>query len=269
MKTTSHKGVGLNLRLENIDEILSSKPELDILEVIVENWFSPGPHHKKLEVLRADYEISFHCVGMNIAGVSELNLNHIKRVKELRDKFEPIHVSDHLCMTAHNGVQHHDLLPVPFTEVYLKNTVERIHLIQEVIGEEILLENLSYYIQYKDCEMSEMDFFNHVLKKTDAKMLFDLNNIWVNAKNLKIKLEEEIEKVPWNLVKEVHLAGPELRKGIFVDTHGSSIHSEVHALLKKYKNILADKVVIYERDNNIVDLAGLMKEVQLIKEALL
>lgn len=266
--SNQHKGVGLNLRLEYIDEIILVKPRVSVLEIIVENWFSEGPHHQKLEKLRADYDLSFHCVGMNIAGESSLNRAHIKKVKDLKDRYRPIHVSDHLCMTAHKGVQHHDLLPIPFNTKYLKNSIQRILEVQDLMGEEILLENLSYYIEYKESEMSEIDFFNEIFKETNSNLLLDLNNIWVNSKNLRIDLKKEIKKVDWQKVSEIHLAGPELRKGIFVDTHGSSIHSEVYHLLQEVKDEIQSIPIIYERDNNLVDLKSLMEEVRKIESVL-
>ena len=57
------QGVGYNLRLEVIDEFLDTQPDIPFVEVIADNWFSPGPHHQKLLEIRKNYNLSFHCVG--------------------------------------------------------------------------------------------------------------------------------------------------------------------------------------------------------------
>ena len=116
--------------------------------------------------------------------------------------------------------------------------------------------------------MTEFDFLNELTSKTNSSLLLDLNNLWVNSKNLNTNIEEELKKLDWNNVKEVHLAGPELKDGFFVDTHGSSIHSEVLNLLKDHKQKIKNIPIIYERDNNIISLENLIHELDTVKETL-
>lgn len=261
-------GVGLNLRLEMIDAILEQKPQLSCLEIIVENWLSLGPHHKKLEKLRSDYPISFHCVGMNLAGEDPLNIAHIDKIKELAMVYEPIHISDHLCMSASLGVQHHDLLPIPYNEKILKNTIARVGLIQDRLQQEILVENLSYYIQFQSSIMGEFSFIDKLVKASGCYILLDLNNLWVNSKNLNISFENELKKVNWSRVREMHLAGPEIQDGIYVDTHGSAVDKNLLLLVTKYKEKLKSMPIIYERDNNLTNLKHLLEDINEIREVL-
>ena len=102
-KISFPQGVGVTLRLDHIDTILETKPDLPYLEIITENWFSDGPHHKKLEKNREDYDVLFHCVGMNIGGVDPLSKSYFKKVVELKNKFQPKHISDHLCFQKHKN----------------------------------------------------------------------------------------------------------------------------------------------------------------------
>jgi len=260
------QGVGVTLRLDHIDAILETKPDLPYLEIITENWFSDGPHHQKLEKLREDYEVLFHCVGMNIGGVDPLSESYFAKVNELKKKFEPRHISDHLCFQKHNNKYHHDLLPFPFNEESLDNLTKRTLQAQELIGESLLIENLSYYVEFSATDMSEIDFINELLKRTDANMLLDLNNIWVNEQNLSFSCEEYLNKVNWNKVKEVHVAGAELFDDVVIDTHGSDVNEAVLSLLEKHKSHIKNLPVTYERDNNIPPLNELLNQVQLIKE---
>jgi uncharacterized protein (UPF0276 family) len=260
------QGVGVTLRLDHIDAILDTKPKLPYLEIITENWFSDGPHHKKLEKLREDYNILFHCVGMNFGGLDSLDDNYFKKVKELSDKFQPYHISDHLCFQKHNNRYHHDLLPFPFNEESLVNISGRVNKAQELLERTLLIENLSYYVEFSSTDISEVDFINELLNRTNANMLLDLNNIWVNQKNLDLDCKDYLEKINWERVKEVHVAGPEILDGIYIDTHGTEVHEDVLKLIDEQREKLQNLPITYERDNNIPPLDELLNQVQILNE---
>ena len=255
-------GVGINLRLEYIDDVLENLPDLPFLEIIVDNWLSLGPHHKKLEKLRSHYDISFHCVGMNLGGVDDLDYSYLKKILELKNKFNPIHISDHACFQTHRGNSHHDLLPLPMNKASLKNISERVLKVQDFMNEAILLENLSYYIEYETSDMTEYDFLNQISFKTDCYFLLDFNNIWVNSKNLKVDLDKYLEEIKWERVKEIHVAGAEKFDDLYIDTHGTGINNEVLKIAKNCKDKLKNLPIIYERDNHIPSLNQLMEETQ-------
>lgn len=59
---------------------------------------------------------------------------------------------------------------------------DRIDQVQEIIKRPLTLENISYYYQY-DNDMSELDFINEILQRSGAKMLLDINNVYVNGHN--------------------------------------------------------------------------------------
>lgn len=260
--------IGINLRLDYIDEVLEKLPELCVLEIIADNWLSLGPHHKKLEKLRESYDLSFHCVGMNLGGADDIDYNYLSKIRELKDRYTPLHISDHLCFQSHAGNHHHDLLPFPFNEGNLDNVVSRVDKVQEYFGEQILIENLSYYVEYKESNMSEAEFIAKLCKKTDCNLLLDLNNIWVNSKNINVDVKEHLSLMDWSRVKEIHVAGAELFGNIYVDTHGSAIHKEVMDIVKDNRSLIQSIPVIYERDANLEGLSGMLKEVNSLSEAL-
>lgn len=199
--------LGLNLRLELIDDFLRERPALTCLEIIAENFFSPGPHHRKLEKLREDYDLSLHCLGMNIGGSDPLDLDYLGQIDQLRQKFQPLHISDHLSVEHHEGIYFHDLLPFPFTTETLQNVKTRVNRIQEYFQTSILLENLSCYIEFKESAIPEADFINTVTRDTGARILLDINNIWVNQQNLEHSAEQFLARIDWSRVGEIHLAG--------------------------------------------------------------
>ena len=268
MLNNTYSGVGLNLRLEYIDEIIEQKPDIAFLEIIVDNWFSKGAHHKKLEIIRELYPISFHCVGLNIGGTDTLNQNYLKKLSELTKKYSPFQISDHLCFQNHKAYHMHDLLPFPLNNHSLSNTITRVNQIQDSLGQEILIENLSYYVEYKDSCIEEIDFLNRLSHESGCFQLLDLNNIWVNELNLNINTKNYLDKINWKYIKEVHIAGPEKIDGVHIDTHGSFPSEDVIKLLKDNKDHIKNLPLIYERDNNIPSLQTLLKELISIKSYL-
>lgn len=268
--STRFGGVGLNLRLDYIDEIAEQKPDIPFFEVIADNWFSTGPHHDKLLAIRQDYPIYFHCVGMNLGGYDKLNTKYIKKIKELAKRFEPVHISDHLCFQTHKSHSFHDLLPFPMNDNFANLIAARIGFAQELIGETILVENLSYYLEFNQSSMSEPEFITEVAKRSGCKLLLDLNNIHVNQLNLGYDCWDFLKGIPLDRVGEIHLAGPELVDNVYVDTHGTFVDDFVLELTKDVGEKLPGcqsaelpKVpIIYERDTNLPEFPDLIKETQ-------
>ena len=242
----------MNLRLPWLDMILEQKPDLPCLEIIVDNWLSPGPHHSKLEKVREDYPILFHCVGMNIGGEDPLDLEYLAKIRELKNRYEPVHLSDHLCFQRHRSHHFHDLLPIPFHQKSMNNCRERIESIQDFFATGILLENLSYYVEYENSELTEMSFITELCQQTESRMLLDLNNLWVNQENLGHSLPDALKDVDLSLVGEIHLAGPDRQGDFYVDTHGSEVVDEVRDMfLDVIQRVGRSIPVIYERDNEL------------------
>ncbi len=259
------KGVGINLRLEIIDEVIRSKPNIEYLEIIADNWLSEGPHHKKLEKLRQDYKILFHTVGMNIGGADKINESYLKSIKDLKEKYQPIHISDHLCFQAHNNFHHHDLLPIPYNEESLIKSTTRIDQIQNYLKENILIENLSYYIQFNKSEITESYYLNQLHAKTGCHFLIDLNNLWTNERNLQINCSEFLNEINKDAIKEIHIAGSTKDSNLYIDSHASNPDNEVISMAKKTRDQLKEIPIIYERDGNLTSLSDSLNIIKSLK----
>lgn len=260
--------MGINLRPELLDEIIRKEPDFPFLEIIVDNWFSPGPHHQKLLKLRERYDLFFHCVGMNLGGIDPIDTGYLSKVKELSSIYNPIHISDHLCFQAVNNQHFHDLLPFPLNNESLREVESRILQVQDLLKVPILIENLSYYVEFQSSTMSEIEFINQLLQKTQAYLLFDINNIWVNQLNLGIPMSDYMDRLPWDRVKEIHIAGPERVKKLYIDTHASEPDHRTIDLLYKFRAHLTHIPIIYERDNKIPSLENLLKTALSVKSSL-
>ena len=261
--------LGLNLRLELLDDFLRELPDISCLEIIAENFFSAGIHHQKLARLRENYAITLHCLSMNVGGVDAIDQDYLHKIRALREKYQPLHVSGHISFEQYNGKYLHDLLPFPFTQETLANTVARVEEIQAVLGERILLENISYYIEFSENSFSEVEFINNLTQTTDAGILLDINNLWINSHNLAHNMDEFLAKINWGRVGEIHLAGGEKQDDLLIDTHGSSVSPQVLATLQQQQQHLpSDTPVIYERDTNLLPYPELLSYFRQLEKSL-
>jgi len=213
-------GHGVGLRPKHYSTIIESKPKVDWFEVISENYMGVGGRPRlHLDKIRQDYPIVLHGVGLNIGSVDALRADYLKKLKELASWVKPALISDHLCWTGVGGKNTHDLLPLPYTETALEHVCERVSRVQEILGRSILLENPSAYVAFENSDMSEAEFLYELCRVTGCKVLLDLNNLFVNQKNLGWNPKKYFEILPANFVGQFHLAGHSISGDVRIDTH--------------------------------------------------
>lgn len=254
-------GFGLGLRPDHYPYIFEHKPPVDWFEIITENFLLPGgrPLHN-LNRIRQDYPIVMHGVSLSIGSTDPLNMDYLKKVKDLMQAIEPAWVSDHLCWTGVNGINLHDLMPLPYTEETINHVVGRLNQVQDFLGRRLLIENVSSYITYMDSVMSEWEFLSAVAEKADCLILLDINNIYVSSYNHKFNPHDYLYAVPKNRVQQFHLAG-HLNKGDYIiDTHDASIIENVWDLYQDAVKHFGNVSTMIERDDNIPPFPELMTE---------
>ncbi|MCJ8274908.1 MAG: DUF692 domain-containing protein [Psychrosphaera sp.] len=254
-------GFGLGLRTDHFHHVIEHKPKVDWFEVISENYMVGGgkPRHY-LETIRQDYPIVMHGVSMSIGSTDPLNMDYLKSLRTLAAEIQPAWISDHLCFTTIGGVNSHDLLPMPYTEEALKHVVERIKQVQDFLGRQMLLENASSYLTYQSDEMSEWEFINQICQQADCLMLFDVNNIYVSARNHGFDPMEYLQAVDPNRVQQIHLAGHTDYGDYVIDTHDHAVCDPVWQLYKETIKLMGPVSTMIERDDNIPAFAELEKE---------
>lgn len=251
---------GIGLRAPHYREVLGTLPDLGWVEVHSENFFGGGASLHTLLRAREHYPVSLHGVGMGLASPTALNPEHLASLRYLCDTVEPASVSEHLCWNTSNGQVINDLLPFPYTAQTLLHVARRIEQVQEVLGRQILVENLSSYLQFQSSEMSEGEFLAALVQRTGCGILFDVENLYVNVHNFGIDAEAFIKTIPAASVGEYHLAGYSMQNGCLVDTHDHPIYEEVWALYNIALQHIGLRPTLIEWDTNIPALSVLMGE---------
>ena len=108
--------------------------------------------------------------------------------------------------------------------------------------------------------MSEGEFLSELSRRTGCGILFDVNNLYVNTRNLGVDAEAFIKAMPSDAVAEYHLAGHSVRDGCLVDTHSTHVCAEVWALYEAALRHIGPRPTLIEWDTDIPALPVLMDE---------
>ena len=253
-------GCGLGLRESFFDTILDYRDRIDFIEVVPENHMHADREERKaLRRICEAFPTVAHGLSLSLGAVGDLDTGHLKALKKFLDAYGIEVYSEHLSFTSLDGVQSYELLPLPMTEGMVEAVVEKIRIIQEIIERPLIIENPTYYTVLEST-MDEPEFIGRILEASGAKLLLDINNVYVNGFNHHFNPYRFIDALDPERVAYCHIAGHlEYRDDLFIDTHGMPVKEEVWQLMR-YLRRKKPLPVLLERDNNIPPLAELMEE---------
>lgn len=266
MDSCSLSGVGLGLRSPHGNEVISTMPDVPWFEILADNYLNAdglpigGEFAHQLSHIASHYPISFHCVCMSLGSTAPLDKQYFTALKGLIAQHNPVVVSDHLPWSNLDYQFSHDLLPAPYNEESLKHFTKRISQAQDWLEQSLLIENISMYLCLPNNSLTEAHFLNQLCSDTGCHILLDLNNLYVNHKNLGWDINDYLETINFAYVKQIHLAGFEQRDGLLVDTHGSHTDPAVLALWVKILRQQGAIPTLLEWDNNLPSLANFLAE---------
>lgn len=257
---------GIGLKPQHYEAILSTLPGVGFFEVHAENYMGAGgPSHQYLDAITARYPLSIHGVGLSIGSARPLDQAHLKRLRELIDRYRPASFSEHLAWSTHDTQFLNDLLPLPYTPDTLARVVAHVAETQQKLGVRMLLENPSTYMLFEESTIDEVDFLEAVAVGTGCGLLLDVNNVVVSAVNHRLDPLTYVDRFPLELVGEIHLAGYDetvdgAGERMLIDAHGCPVLSDV---IQLYEHVLSRSGAVptlIEWDNDVPDLATLVAE---------
>ena len=256
---------GIGLRAEHYQDVMDTRPAVGWLEVHSENYFGAGGRPLRvLERLRGDYPLSFHGVGLSLGSTDPLSAEHLRRLRELINRFEPGLVSEHLAWTSAGGIHLNDLLPLPYTEEALTHFVSRVVQAQDYLGRRLLIENPSTYLTFVESRIPEHEFLIEVAHRSGCGILLDVNNVFVSARNHGLDAAAYLDSIPAGLVEEIHLAGHVRNRfedgEILIDSHSRPVAAEVWRLYGRIVTRLGRRPTLIEWDADLPPLDVLVGE---------
>jgi len=260
---------GIGLRSPHVAQVRRDRPPIGWLEVHSENYFvDGGPALAALEAIRADYPISLHGVGLSLGSADALDAGHLVQLKRLAARVEPAFISEHLCWGRIDGRHLNDLLPLPFTDEALALCCDRIDAAQAALGRVLLVENVSAYLRFASDAMAEWEFVAAVARRTGCKLLFDVNNVYVNAMNHGFDPRVYLSAIPGEAVAEIHLAGFDASGACLIDTHGTRVAPPVWALYRATIERFGARPTLIEWDTDLPALDVLQDEAAIAQSIL-
>ena len=264
MSPRAIRGAGLGLRRALLgplqDMAASERAAIDFFEIAPENWIGVGGQHgRALRALTERHPFVCHGLSLSLGGRDPLDETLLAKIRRLLDGHGIAIYSEHLSYCADGG-HLYDLMPIPFTDEAVHHVAGRIRQTQEILGQRIAVENVSYYAAPGQA-MREIDFINAIVAEADCDLLLDVNNIYVNSINHRYDADAFLDALP-DRVAYIHVAGhydeaPDLK----VDTHGAPVIDPVWRLLERAYARFGVKPTLIERDFNFPPLAELVAEV--------
>lgn len=252
--------MGIGLRDPHIQDLLNHSPEIPWLEILTDNViFDHGLLRERIHKLAKNYPISLHGVGLSLGGTKPLNTNYLQELKLLIDQTNAQLVSEHLCF-CHHDQYYPELLPLPRVDKVVDHFANRIKQVQDFLGRQILVENVSSYIEFKDSNIAEAEFINRVAQSSGCGVLLDINNIFVSSYNHKWSAIEYIEKIDPLHVQEYHLAGHIQQGRLLIDTHSKPVTNAVWELYGQAIRLIGERPTLIEWDNDIPPLNKLLEQ---------
>jgi len=265
---------GIGLRTQHINQILDQRVPVPWFELLVDNWLADGGLTQRyLDEIIERYPVTLHGVGLSLGGTEPLDFTYLGEIKAIlqlsgfnnggfENSNKPLWYSEHLCFSQLQSHYSHDLLPLPYTDESVKHIANRIQQVQDFLGCQMLVENVSSYLEYKENSFSEGEFIHAIVEEADCNLLLDVNNFYVNQVNHGQDAFQQIRALPHKRVKEIHLAGFEDKQTHVVDAHNNPVADEVWDLYKQTLALTGPVATLIEWDNDVPELDILLNERQ-------
>jgi uncharacterized protein (UPF0276 family) len=245
-------GIGIGLRTVHYPHILEKHPAIDWFEVLSENYLDTGGRPLYvLDQVAERYPVAMHGVSLSIGSTDPLNFDYLRKLKALADRTRAHWVSDHLCWTGVQGLNTHDLLPMPYTEEALAHTIARAKAVSDFLERPLVLENPSSYVEFAASSMPEWEFLTRLAEEADCGLLLDVNNVYVSSFNHRFDPKTYIDALPADRVVQYHLAGHTNKGTHILDTHSDRALPAVWDLYARAWRRTGAVATLFEWDEDI------------------
>ncbi len=235
--------------------------DVDILEWSFDTIRYEKHKPKWLDQLLKEYSKNDRLIGHGVryslfdAKWTKRQTRWIDQLKKEVKKYKYNHITEHFGFMSSADFHKGAPLPVPLTKATLAMGINRLRQIQEASQLPVGVENLAFSFSEKDVK-EQAEFLKKLIKPINGFLILDLHNIYCQAKNFEMNIDELIDLYPLDKVKEIHVSGGSWQKSIYTksiitirrDTHDEKIPTELFSVLentlKKCKYL---EYVIFER----------------------
>ncbi len=272
--------VGLGWREPLAASIYTQPDEVDVIELIVDDYFQASPRVlRSLRALARDIPTLCHGVTLGLACVTQVESHRVESLARLIAAIEPLMWSEHLAFVRAGGYEIGHLAAPPRNPQTVAGAVRNLQRLRASIGAPPALENIATLIEPPDSCMSEAEWSGAIAQSADCPLLLDLHNLYVNCVNFGIDPRENLRRFTLERVRIVHLSGGSLIEhkaaagapphSRLLDDHCHDVPEAVFDLLTDLAELSSQPLtVIIERDGHYPEFPVLVQQLRHARAAL-
>lgn len=254
--------VGIGYREPFRADLFLHQEEFDFLEITSDHYIDANPRKmEELKLLMDHFPLIPHSLDLSLGSAEGVDRGYLEKLAALVEMVQPEWFSDHICFTRSGGAKIGHLAPVPYTREALKVFVRNIRGVKDLIKTPLILENITYTMQFPSSEMTEAEFISSLLEETDCGLLLDVTNLYINSKNFGFDWRAFLDEIPMDRVVQLHFVGSHNHGGRLVDAHADTTQDEIWNVFREVCVRSNIKGSVLERDENLPDFANLMGEI--------
>ena len=246
-------GIGIGYR-HQLKKVLDEHAEgVGTLEILIDKHFQDGTIRQAdiLRNLSQRYPLLLHGVSASLWSTAGPSDRLMRSLDVVAKAFDMPYYSDHCALTRSSEVELGHLSPNHASEEMLDITLNNIRRMRDRLGVPIVVENITYHLNFPSSRWSAEDFFLKLVHADpEVGILLDLTNLFINSQNHGYNPYAFIDRLPMDRIVQIHLAGGHKEKGKLVDSHAWPVHHEAFDLLAYLLPKSVPDAIIIERDNN-------------------
>ena len=250
--------VGIGYRSVIHEWTCQNLARFDVLEVTVDHCLSSGTRMRAaIFDLVNRIPLTAHGIGLSIGTDVPLDLAYLDQVADIVERLKAPAYSEHLAFTRVPGRDLANLLPLPKSEAVAASIIDKVRIVQSRMPVPFLLENITYFFEWPDSEMSDAEFLTLICRETGAGILLDVENLYLNASNHGFDPYEFLDALPVGIVQEIHMAGgvsvddDALGRPLLANSHSQPVPDEAIDLLAYALRRQAPSTIVIERDERL------------------
>src|SRR5580704_9910256 len=260
-------GLGIGWRPE-LALAIERREALGFVEVTAENIRLDDIPPALTRMVARGVPVIVHGLSLSLGGAELPDTRRLDHLARVAQRLGATLVSEHLAFGRADGLEAGHLLPVPRTPEALEVVFENVTLAKRMLPFPLALENIATLVEWPGAAMDEASFLAELLERTDTALLFDVSNMYANARNGGWDPVAALGRLPLDRLAYVHVAGGTVRDDLYHDTHAHPVGAGPLALLEELCSRIAPPGVMLERDDDFPRESELEAELEAIRMAM-
>jgi uncharacterized protein (UPF0276 family) len=257
--------IGLGHRPSLARWLAGGVPEVECLELTAEHFFgAPDP---AIAAIGERYVCSVHGLGLSLGTPGPLDAPTLSGYSRVARLAHARWATEHVAFTRAGGIDLGHLNPIAPTRDNLALLSEHAVAVHEATGLPVCLENITSQLRLAG-SMSEPEFLNGLCAAQHVRLLLDVTNLFINARNLGFDARAWLGELQPGIVRQIHIVGYGEQNGRLVDDHRAPIQPELLDLMAAAVERHEVEAVIVERDLDIPGPPALLGELSRVGRSL-